>query len=138
MPHTLTRRELFDLVWSKPVTKVAAGLGISDVAVKKICDKHRIPVPGRGYWAKVAAGQRLRPAAFREISDPLLNRIQIVGSPLNRLPSEVLAARMRAQQAAEAAPVPTVEPPAVDPDIHRGWTHDSAGNAASGSGPKQT
>jgi hypothetical protein len=39
------------------MTKVAADLGVSDVAVKKICDKHRIPVPGRGYWAKIAAGQ---------------------------------------------------------------------------------
>jgi hypothetical protein len=118
MPHNLTRRELFDLVWSKPVTKVAADLGISDVAVKKICDKHRIPVPGRGYWAKIAAGQQPRPATYREISsDPLLNRIHITGSPLNALPQEVLAARERAQQATQAPSPPVQEQDTTDTAI---------------------
>jgi hypothetical protein len=114
MPHNLTRRELFDLVWSKPATKVAADFGISDVAVKKICDRHRIPVPGRGYWAKIAAGQQLRPATYREISsDLLLNRIHITGSPLNALPQEVRAARERAQLAAQAPSAPVQEQEAV-------------------------
>jgi hypothetical protein len=36
------------------MTKVAMELGISDVALSKICKKHRVPVPGRGYWAKIA------------------------------------------------------------------------------------
>lgn len=43
MAKELSRRELFDLVWSKPMTKVAADLGVSDVAVHKICVKYRIP-----------------------------------------------------------------------------------------------
>jgi hypothetical protein len=45
----LTRRSLYDLVWSRPMTKVADDLGISDVALKKICDRHRVPTPARGY-----------------------------------------------------------------------------------------
>ena len=53
----LTRRAIYDLVWSRPMTKVAEDLGISDVALKKICDKHRVPTPPRGYWAKRAAGK---------------------------------------------------------------------------------
>ena len=48
MGHELTRRMLYDLVWSKPMTKVAADLGVSDVALKKTCDKHRVPSPPRG------------------------------------------------------------------------------------------
>jgi hypothetical protein len=48
MPKEISRRELFDLVWTKPVTKVAVDFGVSDVAVHKLCKKHRIPVPGRG------------------------------------------------------------------------------------------
>ena len=51
MPIELTREELFKQVWERPMTKAAADYGISDVALKKICDKHRIPVPGRGYPA---------------------------------------------------------------------------------------
>ena len=57
MPIELTREELFKKVWERPMTKVAAEYGISDVGLKKICDKHRIPVPGRGYWRRKQPGR---------------------------------------------------------------------------------
>jgi hypothetical protein len=47
MAKQLTRIDLYTLVWEQPVTKVAAKLGISDVALHKICRKHNIPVPPR-------------------------------------------------------------------------------------------
>ncbi len=62
-PHQSTRQELYAQVWTRPMTKVAAELEISDVALKKICVKHRIPVPGRGYWAKVQAGKPVETGA---------------------------------------------------------------------------
>jgi hypothetical protein len=44
---------------------LAQRYGISDVALKKRCKKHGIPTPGLGYWARVAAGQKMkRPALF--------------------------------------------------------------------------
>lgn len=46
-----TRRALFDKVWSTPVLKVAAEIGVSDVAVAKACRKAGIPLPSRGHWA---------------------------------------------------------------------------------------
>jgi hypothetical protein len=52
--HEFTRVQFFELVWSEPMTKLAAKLHISDVAIKKICVRHEIPVPGLGYWAKIA------------------------------------------------------------------------------------
>ena len=54
---TLTRKELYELAWSKPMTELARDFGISDVALAKRCRNLRVPVPGRGYWARVAAGQ---------------------------------------------------------------------------------
>jgi hypothetical protein len=102
----LTRRELYDLVWARPMTKVAAELGISDVGLHKVCDKHRIPVPGRGYWAKVAAGQRPLKAHFREIIDQSLDRIEFVGSPLQSLPPAVAEAHEKAKAAAASAAPP--------------------------------
>ncbi|HWD92274.1 MAG TPA: hypothetical protein VG938_07990 [Verrucomicrobiae bacterium] len=54
----LTREELYDKVWSQPTTKVAAELGISDVALSKRCKKLQVPKPPPGYWAKVEAGQK--------------------------------------------------------------------------------
>ncbi len=54
------REKLYDQVWSQPVRTVAAEYGISDVALAKTCRKLKIPRPGRGYWAKVASGKRVR------------------------------------------------------------------------------
>lgn len=54
----LTREELYEKVWSAPTTKVAAELGISDVALAKRCKKLNVPKPSPGYWAKVEAGQK--------------------------------------------------------------------------------
>jgi len=59
-PIRFTREELYDRVWAEPMRTVAQQLGISDVGLAKQCKKMRIPVPGRGYWAKKAAGQKLK------------------------------------------------------------------------------
>lgn len=44
----MKRTELYKLVWSKPMTKLGAELGISDVGLAKACRRHAIPVPPRG------------------------------------------------------------------------------------------
>lgn len=53
----LSRQALYDLVWKEPVRTVAASLGLSDVGLKKHCLAAGIPVPDRGYWAKLNAGK---------------------------------------------------------------------------------
>ena len=53
----LSREELYERIWSSPMTQVAAELGISDVALAKRCKKLNVPKPPVGYWAKIAAGQ---------------------------------------------------------------------------------
>ncbi|MGE0667845.1 MAG: hypothetical protein AB7O49_14920 [Sphingomonadales bacterium] len=88
-----TRRELYDLVWARPMTKVAADLGISDVALGKICIRHRIPVPGRGYWAKVAVGKSVRKSLFRELNDTSVEHVNITASPARSLPPKVREAQ---------------------------------------------
>lgn len=60
MATTFTREELYELVWSKPITHVAKQFGLSDVAVHKICKKHEIPTPPLGWWAKHAAGKPVK------------------------------------------------------------------------------
>src|ERR1700723_880744 len=56
-PITLSREDLYELTWSKPMSELAKDFGISDVALAKRCKRLGIPVPGRGYWARVDAGQ---------------------------------------------------------------------------------
>jgi hypothetical protein len=56
-PITLSREDLYELTWSKPMSELAKDFGISDVALAKRCERLGIPVPGRGYWARVDSGQ---------------------------------------------------------------------------------
>ena len=51
MRTNLTREELYELVWSKPMTHVAKELGVSNVMVGKLCREKIVPKPPRGYWA---------------------------------------------------------------------------------------
>lgn len=117
MPIQLTREELFNQVWERPMTKVAADYGISDIALKKICDKHRIPVPGRGYWAKKAAGKKVERAHFRAVIDLAIDRIVIYGSPAQDLPEAVKKAKAAAKKR-EQRPENKVEVVAMPDDLH--------------------
>ncbi len=47
----LSREELFALVWEKPTSEIAKELGLSDVAIGKLCTKLQVPKPPRGNWA---------------------------------------------------------------------------------------
>jgi hypothetical protein len=57
---SISREELYNLVWSMPVTMIAKEFGISDVAIGKICKKLSVPKPGLGYWAKKHNGHKVR------------------------------------------------------------------------------
>ena len=48
------REELYQKVWERPMLKVAEEYGVSSVALGKVCRRLSVPVPGRGYWAKLA------------------------------------------------------------------------------------
>lgn len=66
------REPLYEEVWSQPITKLAASYGLSDNGLRKVCAAMDIPVPPRGYWAKLAAGQPVQrtplPMAARRTS----------------------------------------------------------------------
>jgi hypothetical protein len=54
---TMSREELYALVWETPMRRLASRFGFSDVGLAKICKKHRIPRPARGHWARLEFGQ---------------------------------------------------------------------------------
>lgn len=41
----VTREELFNLVWQRPISAVAPELGMSDVRLSELCRRTRIPTP---------------------------------------------------------------------------------------------
>jgi hypothetical protein len=53
------REALYKEVWEDPISKLAIRYNISDVALAKVCRKLQVPVPPRGYWARIQNGQRL-------------------------------------------------------------------------------
>src|SRR6266516_1983997 len=54
---TTTRSQLFREVWQEPVRTVAQRYHVSDVALAKVCRRHKIPLPPRGFWAKARVGR---------------------------------------------------------------------------------
>jgi hypothetical protein len=57
-PIFLSREALYIRVWETPTVRLAKELGISDVAIAKICRKLEIPKPPLGYWRRVETGQK--------------------------------------------------------------------------------
>lgn len=57
---TLSRSELYEQVWSKPMTKIAKDYGMSDNGIRKICRKFDIPWPKAGYWQKLEYGKKVK------------------------------------------------------------------------------
>lgn len=55
---TLSRRDLYNLVWSKPMTAAAESVGLSPNGLAKICDRMLIPYPTRGHWTKAEQDPR--------------------------------------------------------------------------------
>jgi hypothetical protein len=55
----MKRSLLYEKVWSTPMSRLSAELGISDVGLAKACRRHAVPAPPRGYWAKLQAGHQV-------------------------------------------------------------------------------
>jgi len=116
MTIQVTRHELYRQVWARPAVQVAVDYGISNVALKKLCKRHGVPVPGRGYWARKTAGKRVDPApplGAVEASGP----IAIRGSRLPDLPDQVREAQQRARHR-ESQPENRVEVSKTPAELH--------------------
>jgi hypothetical protein len=53
----MTREELYQHVWTTPMQLLSGALGLSDIGLAKTCRQMEVPKPGRGYWARLDAGQ---------------------------------------------------------------------------------
>ncbi|CAN7464655.1 hypothetical protein [Paraburkholderia hospita] len=59
MGYSFKRQQLYELVWAGPISTLAKSLTVSDVGLAKACRLGDIPLPPRGYWAKLHAGRRV-------------------------------------------------------------------------------
>lgn len=74
---SLHRHELHKLVWSEPIARLAKQYGLSDVGLAKICKRYNIPRPGRGYWARKQAGEKVSITRLSKQTENPLIRIRI-------------------------------------------------------------
>ncbi len=97
-----TRKELYDQVWSAPMIKLAKRYGLSDRGLSKICNKHYIPCPPRGYWAKLQAGKKVKkiPLPPTESTDV----IKLEDSPVKK-PEKEISEKFIEENKIESIPV---------------------------------
>ena len=53
----VSREDLYELVWSMPMVKVAEKFKVSGSYMARVCANLNVPRPERGYWAKLAVGK---------------------------------------------------------------------------------
>lgn len=109
--RVFTREEFYELVWSKPMTHLAKEFAISDVALHKICRKHGIPNPPLGWWAKKAAGKKVKQTPLPPAKSGTADRITIAGADLSRESSILATAREQARILASSGCDDRVTPP---------------------------
>jgi hypothetical protein len=83
----LTREQLYELVWPEAMSRICKAIGISDVAIAKHCGKADIPIPERGYWNKLHAGQKVTRTPLPPRDLATINLIEMGGA----LPPELKA-----------------------------------------------
>jgi len=75
--HVIASTDFYELVWSEPVEKIAHRYKLSGNGLAKICKKHRIPLPPRGYWAKIHHGHKPRRITLRAAASQDLETVRI-------------------------------------------------------------
>ncbi|WP_159097907.1 hypothetical protein [Aminobacter sp. MSH1] len=53
----LSRAQLHELVWSKPMTEIARQFGVRNQHIARACDDADIARPPAGYWQKIGHGK---------------------------------------------------------------------------------
>jgi hypothetical protein len=84
--RTVSREELYELVWAKPTRDVAKEFGLSDVGLGKICERLNVPKPPRGYWQRIASGYKVKPPALPSLGKGARSEVTIWPSTRKRIP----------------------------------------------------
>jgi hypothetical protein len=78
---TLSREELYALVWATPMSRLTAKYGLSGNGLAKICRRLDVPYPPRGYWARKEAVKKVTQAALPGIRPGTRSQVTIASSP---------------------------------------------------------
>ena len=94
---TLTRKELYDLVWSSPLSTLCKRYNISYSVLINVCKKLNVPIPEAGHWQKVQFDKPISikpfPLEHDGINEFTFNEVSI-GTSSNGLQSPILIKKM--------------------------------------------
>jgi hypothetical protein len=118
----ISREELYELVWSVPMTKVGEKFKLSGSYMARVCSTLRVPRPERGYWARLAVGKAPEKLALSDAQP---------GDQLSWSQGEVLPAPSQARLVALPPRPPRGKLPRPVTGIH-GLIRDAKGNYDTG------
>ncbi|MFZ2285100.1 MAG: hypothetical protein WAV86_14600 [Lutibacter sp.] len=82
----LTRKELYDIVWSTTLSKLTQQYAYTNDGIKKICKKFEIPMPDGSYWSKLKFNKPVKKIELNAIfegKDKIVLPICKEGNPIN-------------------------------------------------------
>jgi len=56
----LTRKELYDIVWSTTLSKLTQQYAYTNDGIKKICKQYEVPMPDGSYWSKLKFNKKFK------------------------------------------------------------------------------
>ena len=103
------RERLYEEVWAEPVEKVAMRYGVSGVALANTCRKLGVPIPPRGHWARIQAGQMIPVPPLPPFAGK--NVIRTVLQIPRKDPLDKDTERILAEEPRRGAPLPSIQVP---------------------------
>jgi hypothetical protein len=82
----LTRKELYDIVWSTTLSKLTQQYAYTNDGIKKICKQFEIPMPDGSYWSKLKFNKKFKKEKLNPIFggvDKIVLTIREEGNTVN-------------------------------------------------------
>ncbi|MCC9072723.1 hypothetical protein LNQ49_14140 [Flavobacterium sp. F-65] len=82
----LTRKELYDIVWSTTLSKLTHQYAYTNDGIKKLCKQFEIPMPDGSYWSKLKFNKKCKKEKLNPIFggvDKIVLKIRKEGDPIN-------------------------------------------------------
>jgi hypothetical protein len=114
----VTRKELYEIVWTTPLYKLARQYALSNEGIKKICKEYDVPIPDGSYWSKFKFNKKFKKAKLNRFfsgEDKIVLAIREENNPIN-LDNTPLTIRTKEIEIDSKAPI-IVTDKLTKPDI---------------------